>query len=244
MARPVFTLRVRAEPGVDVIRSLRGWLKQGLREFSLRCLDIHQETSTRETPMPNLNNIPRDDQSLAPPGVYQLEINVVRGDAGEDGTLTLAKNGRGLMLRALYTVIGGNHAGHKIWDYITVEFNESNDPNLPPIEASKLNNYRASVRMGLLKLRAIVDSAHGLLPDDASDAARAKRNLNSYDDIDGLKFWARVDERAGRGGYGPSNVIDYVITPDLPEYPQQAAQAVVAPPKRSLKDDFADEIPF
>jgi hypothetical protein len=30
MGRPVFALRVRAQPGVsDVIRNLRGWLKQG-----------------------------------------------------------------------------------------------------------------------------------------------------------------------------------------------------------------------
>src|SRR6516162_11254609 len=35
-------LRVRAEPGVDVIRSLRAWLKIGLRTFGLRCVAIEQ----------------------------------------------------------------------------------------------------------------------------------------------------------------------------------------------------------
>jgi hypothetical protein len=43
MARPVFVLRVQAEPGVDVIRSLRAWLKVGLRTFGLRCVSIKQE---------------------------------------------------------------------------------------------------------------------------------------------------------------------------------------------------------
>src|SRR6516165_4543286 len=42
MSRPVFALRVRAEPGVDVIRSLRAWLKVGLRTFGLRCVAIEQ----------------------------------------------------------------------------------------------------------------------------------------------------------------------------------------------------------
>jgi hypothetical protein len=48
MARPVFALRVRAEPGVAVIRSLRGWLKQGLREFGLRCVSIEEVTKEDE----------------------------------------------------------------------------------------------------------------------------------------------------------------------------------------------------
>jgi hypothetical protein len=38
--RPIFVLRVRAEPGVDAIRALRAWLKRGLRDFGLRCVGI------------------------------------------------------------------------------------------------------------------------------------------------------------------------------------------------------------
>ena len=48
MGRPVFVLRVRAEKGVHVIRSLRAWLKCGLREFGLRCLSI-EEVQENET---------------------------------------------------------------------------------------------------------------------------------------------------------------------------------------------------
>ena len=37
-----------------------------------------------------------------------------------DGMLRLAKNLRGLMLECTYTVVNhGEHAGHKIWDYVT-----------------------------------------------------------------------------------------------------------------------------
>jgi hypothetical protein len=43
MERSVFVLQVRPEPGVpDVIRSLRSWLKQGLRAHGLRCVSIEE----------------------------------------------------------------------------------------------------------------------------------------------------------------------------------------------------------
>jgi hypothetical protein len=45
----MFKLSMRAEPGVDVIRSLRGWLKQGLREFGLRCVSIEEVTQENKT---------------------------------------------------------------------------------------------------------------------------------------------------------------------------------------------------
>jgi hypothetical protein len=44
MRRPVFALRVQAEPGVNAIRSLRAWLKIGLRTFGLHCVSIEQVT--------------------------------------------------------------------------------------------------------------------------------------------------------------------------------------------------------
>lgn len=40
MKRTTYRLTVRAEPGVDEIRALRSWLKQSLRLFGLKCLQI------------------------------------------------------------------------------------------------------------------------------------------------------------------------------------------------------------
>jgi hypothetical protein len=40
MKRTTYVLTVRAEPGVDDIRALRGWLKVGLRTFGLKCIGI------------------------------------------------------------------------------------------------------------------------------------------------------------------------------------------------------------
>jgi hypothetical protein len=41
--RPVFVLRVRAEPHVEGIRALRWLLKTMLRRFGLRCIEANQE---------------------------------------------------------------------------------------------------------------------------------------------------------------------------------------------------------
>lgn len=41
--RPVFCMRVRAEPRVDPIRALRWLLETMLRQYGLRCVSIEEE---------------------------------------------------------------------------------------------------------------------------------------------------------------------------------------------------------
>jgi hypothetical protein len=41
--RPVFTLRLQAEPGVEPIRQLRWALKMALRRYGFRCVYIRRE---------------------------------------------------------------------------------------------------------------------------------------------------------------------------------------------------------
>jgi hypothetical protein len=254
MARPVFVLRMQAGKGVDVIRSLRGWLKQGLREFGLRCLDIHQEPKTKEEKsMPiDLNEV-QPDRELIEPGIYGLKIAVKEGHGGKDGWLKLAKNQRSLMLEleckvtAAVTKKGeltpSEHNGKVVRDWITLEFDETDAIHLPAITSDDLERFRTSVRLGRKKLRAIVDSAYGLNPKDESDEAQEKRRLKSYDELNGLRFYAQIEERPGQGKYGPSNTIDFVITPDLPDYPKQENTVVAWPPKRSIEEELDDIIP-
>ena len=40
--RPIFTLQLRAEPGVDPLLALRALLKVTLRRFGLRCISAHE----------------------------------------------------------------------------------------------------------------------------------------------------------------------------------------------------------
>jgi hypothetical protein len=46
--RQSFILTVRAEPGIDAIKSLRRTLKTMLRRDGLRCVDIREPTKTPE----------------------------------------------------------------------------------------------------------------------------------------------------------------------------------------------------
>jgi hypothetical protein len=44
--RPVFVIRVRAEPEVDSIRALRAFLKIALRRFGLRAVSVDKEADS------------------------------------------------------------------------------------------------------------------------------------------------------------------------------------------------------
>jgi len=202
----------------------------------------------------NLNDAgpQRGNFDLLPPGIYPFEAIVIPGQAGSDGYLRREKkNPRVLMLELECKVVGGDHAGRRVWDYIPVEIDESANGDLAPIPADALSKIQSRVRRGRAKLRAILDSAFELQPSDDSDAAQKKREFDSYGAIHGLRFYAQVEEQAGSGGYGPSNRIDFIITPDLPDWPKQSAKAVVrtaapsiaASPKRTLAQDLDDDLP-
>jgi hypothetical protein len=49
--RQTYLLTVRAEPGVDAIRALRAWLKRGLRDFGLRCVELQEDKQQRRMTM-------------------------------------------------------------------------------------------------------------------------------------------------------------------------------------------------
>jgi len=198
----------------------------------------------------DLNEV-EPDRELIEPGIYRLEIAVKEG--GKNGWLKLAKNQRSRMLELVCKVItavtndGRNvtsaHAGKTVRDWITLELDESDAIHLPLIKPDELDRLRTSVRLGRKKLRAIVDSAHGLDPKDDSFIAKEKRKLGSYDELNGLTFYAQIEERAGQGKYGPSNTIDFVITPDLPDYPKAEETAVGWPAKRTVEQELDDMIP-
>lgn len=188
----------------------------------------------------------QDDRSPIPAGVYHLRAKLMPGTEGSDYMLKRAKNGVSLMLALECVVLDeGDHQGRKLWDYITCELDERG--TITPLPQDKLQKLQTSVRLGRVKLRAIIDSAYKLDPNDKSETAQNKRRFDSYSIFDGIVFWAQVEERPARNGYRAGNDIDFIITPDLPDYPQQASSsgtALATPPPKKLRDDMDDEIPF
>ena len=186
-----------------------------------------------------------DDQlPVIPNGKYQLKVAIKRGGHGSDGMLRLASNLRGLMLECTYTVVNNDeHAGHKIWDYVTLEFDETVSPNLPAIESDRLDGYRGQVRRGRARVKASLNSAFGLDPNDKSEATQAKRNIANHGELTGLVFWGEINTKPAANGYGPRNALVRVIVPGDDDYPKEKekekARAVVP-----VEADMDDSIPF
>jgi hypothetical protein len=84
MERPAFVLQVRPEPGVpDVIRSLRIWLKQGLRAHGLRCVSIEEVnvSKLRHIGIPSADSIDDIWQRRATAAAIAAVRQVIDGDA-------------------------------------------------------------------------------------------------------------------------------------------------------------------
>jgi hypothetical protein len=264
--RSVFVLHVQPEPGVDAIRNLRGWLKQGLRTFGLRCLGI-EEAQTQESDMAfNLRDTETQDSNTVPPGIYLLQTHVhKRGGFGDDHSLVLAKSQRTMMLELEHTIemeckiTNGKkawdheHVGRTLLDWITLELDAGDKPGVPPINAEQLRKYQTAVRMGRSRFRAMIDSALGVDPNDTSEQAWTRReSIKGYGGIEGMRFWAQLEIKPAANGYKARNFIDFIITSDMSDWPGMPKPAAAATPSaqalvpsfKSVADEMDDAVPF
>jgi hypothetical protein len=88
------------------------------------------------------------------------------------------------------------------------------------------------MRSNQSRLKAILDSAYNLRPDDKSDEARRKRSV-TYRSFDGIRFVGKIGIEPAKDGYQAKNVLAAVITNDLREWtgvgPVAQAQSRDAP---------------
>jgi hypothetical protein len=81
--------------------------------------------------------------------------------------------------------------------------------------------------MGRSFLRAVLNSARHVRPEDNSPQAAAARRIQGFHELEGLAFVAKIDvERDGRGD--PRNVIKQAVEPGQPDYPSGAPPAAGA----------------
>ena len=93
-------------------------------------------------------------------------------------------------------------------------------------------------------LRAIVDSALGLDPKDMSEAAKAKRNVGGFRNLDGIEFFAKIGiERDDNGTYPDKNKIARVVVPGEPQYAALKAGKEVAPAPRRARPPHSNQNP-
>jgi AAA domain len=167
----------------------------------------------------DLNNA--DEQrthELIPAGtIATLHAKVRPGGAGEGGHLTRSKDGNSGMLDLECTFIGGPHDRRKLFQRLLVSGTTEGQRKMTATNAGRI--------------RALLESAYGVKPSDSSETARQARRLNTYGDLDGLRFVARIGIEPTRGDFKAKNIIAEVITPDRREwYPvEQLRRDATAP---------------
>lgn len=132
--------------------------------------------------------------------ICTLQLTIRRGGAGDDGWLKRSADGASEGLDCEFTVVDGQYAKRKLWQLFTLRGTTPGHA-----EAGEISRNT---------LRAILESARGIRPDDKSEAAQNARKVSSWADFDQLRFIARLGVRPPRDGYKAKNTIEEAITPD------------------------------
>jgi hypothetical protein len=189
-----------------------------------------------------------DQRSVPPEGIYAFEVKVVAGNAGPGGMLkAMKKDMRQLMVALECSIVGGKYARRKAWLYPLVAYDDTPDDDMPDVAiGDALEDILYNIKRGQTRVRAIIDSALGLMPKDHSEEAELKREtvLESWDKLNGLVFHAETKNQLEQNGYGPKMTINFIITPDRSDYPKQSKAVATVPVKGAPKDEMNDEIPF
>jgi hypothetical protein len=142
---------------------------------------------------------------LIPDGtVATVSIHIRPGGVGEDGMLKRSASGECEMLDLELTVLDGAYKGRKFWH------------NLLLVGTTDGQKKMAAGNLGVLK--AILDSALGLMPNDVSAEARTARTVG-VKAFEGMNFIAKIGEEKGGpkkdgGNYPDKNILAGAITRD------------------------------
>jgi hypothetical protein len=151
--------------------------------------------------------------------ILPVQITINPGGAGNDGLLTRAGDGNSEHLNITCTVIDGEFRKRKIFVRWTVQG----------------TNHAEAADITRRSIKAVLESARGIKPTDASDAAKAARLISGYGDLNGVCCWIRVGVKAPTAKYSASNTVREIITPDhkewkkLDQIPPAAALAPATP---------------
>jgi hypothetical protein len=172
------------------------------------------------------------DKTLA-----KVKMTITRGgyvtEQWTDGYATKSKSSEAVYLACSFLVQEGEYANRLVWSNIG-------------LYSEKSDKY---AQIGRATIKAILNSAKQLNPQDKSEYAESQRVIKDFGDLDNLEFVAEisVDDK----GTSPKNEIKVIITPDNPKYHEymkpangrykieSGAKAVM--PEVELRDD---EVPF
>ena len=117
-----------------------------------------------------------------------------------------------IFLACEFVILDGAYVRRKMWS--NVGLHSSKGP--------------AWGNMGRTFIRAVLNSARNIQPQDNSPQASAARRIQGFNELDGIEFVARIDvEKDGRGEL--RNVVKIAVEPDQADYPRASAPAAQRP---------------
>jgi hypothetical protein len=163
----------------------------------------------------NNDNEQRSFDVIPPNTIVVLQMTIRPGGAGDDGWLkrTTTDKGDSEYLDCEFTVVSPEqYAKKKLWQPYTIR--------------GTTDGHAEAGRISRETLKAILESACGIKPDDKSEAAQNGRKVSSWADFDQLRFVARLGVRPPRDGYAAKNTILQVITPNLQDWQKHKPEQI------------------
>ena len=145
----------------------------------------------------------RDFDVIPDKTIAVVQMHLREDNAGEDGLLKRSNNGQAEMLDCEFIVVGGEYAKCRFWTNMVLSGTTDGHA-----QAANITNSR---------LRAILESARGIKPQDISEAAK-KARIAELRDFEGIRFMARIGVEPAKGEYRAKNILLSVITPDQKEW--------------------------
>ena len=133
-----------------------------------------------------------------------LHMKVRPGNSGEGGLLRRSKDGNSEALDCEFTVVDGPYAKRKVWVLFTL--------------GGTTSNHGTAAEISRSRLRAILESARAIRPDDTSEEAMQARQVAGYQDFDGLRFIGRIGVEPACGNYPAKNILLDAVTPDRKDW--------------------------
>jgi hypothetical protein len=147
-----------------------------------------------------------------------LQMTIRPGGGGDDGWLkpTTTEKGDSEYLDCEFTVVSPEpYAKKKLWQPYTMH--------------GTADSHAEAGRISRETLRAILESAKGIRPDDKSEAAQnARHPAGGWADFDQLRFVARLGVKPPQGQYAAKNTILQVITPDRQDWQKHKPEQISA----------------
>jgi len=133
-----------------------------------------------------------------------------------------------IFLACEFVVLEGEFAKRKLWSNIGLQ-----SPKGPTWG-----------NMGRTFVRAALNSARNVRPDDNTPQAAAARRIAGFHELDGLEFVARIDvEKDGHGEL--KNVVKLAVEPDHPDYARgNGASSATRAPTRPTAASLAPQAPM